>query len=114
MVQSRTACHRHFESIQAARGGLLYLARFQHQCAGAEGSSHARALSRLGLGSDLRHRRQWRRLDRTPLHGTAANEAADSWYPVKTARQISKAVRAQLLCPISFRGVKEVREWLPQ
>src|SRR5215831_20632454 len=90
MVQSRTACHRHFQSIQAARGGLLHLARFQHQCAGPEGSSHARALSRLGLGSDLRHRRQWRRLDRAPLYGTAASEAADSWCPVKTARQISK------------------------
>src|SRR5215831_12245090 len=106
MVQSRTACNRHFESIQAPRGGLLHLARFQHQCAGPEGSSHARALSRLGLGSDLRHRRQWWRLDRAPLYGTAASEAADSWCPVKTARQIFKAVRARY-CSVQYHSRRE-------
>src|SRR5262249_34204448 len=114
MVQSRNACHRHFESIQAARGGLLHLARFQHQCAGPEGSSHARALSRLGLGSDLRHRRQWWRLDRAPLYGTAASEAADSWCPVKPARQTSKLFAHDIALSNIIRGVKEVREWLPQ
>src|SRR5262249_38238355 len=91
-----------------------YLARFQHQCAGPEGSSHARALSRLGLGSDLRHRRQWWRLDRAPLYGTAASEAADSWCPVKTARQISKLFAHDIALSNIIRGVKEVREWLPQ